>query len=79
MDFICPVCNGIENIYMECPQCNKEMQEAGNLQQFFDPYNPYISPELMELEGVTESKCIHVVFCNKCGKDTRVSIDKVNW
>ena len=79
MDFICPVCNGLENIYMNCPDCEQQMQEGGSLQQFFDPYSPYISGEILNEEGMNEGECVHLVFCNQCGNDKRVSIGKVDW
>ncbi len=79
MDFICPVCNGLQDIYMECPKCSGEMKEGGSLQQFFDPYSPYISGEILKDEGVSEKQCVHLAFCDQCGHDTQVTIQKESW
>ncbi|QNO15630.1 hypothetical protein HYG86_13020 [Alkalicella caledoniensis] len=79
MDFICPVCNGLENIYIDCPKCRESMEEGGSLQQFLDSYSPYISGDILDEEGMNEKQCVHLVFCGECGYDERVSVKKVNW
>lgn len=77
MDLICPVCNGLKDIYLQCSTCLQDMEEGGSLQQFFDPYSPYLSQELMDLEGISDKVCIHLLFCYNCGIDKRVSVDKI--
>ncbi|SES99737.1 hypothetical protein [Anaerobranca gottschalkii] len=79
MDLICPVCNGLKEIYLQCPICHGEMEEGGSLQQFFDPYSPYLSQEIMSLEGMSDKVCVHLIFCSNCGIDKRISVNKIKW
>ena len=47
---ICPLCNGLTELSLVCPNCSHFMQDQGRLADFFDDYSPYMPIDLMKLE-----------------------------
>jgi len=76
---ICPVCNGLREVYLLCTDCGEPMLEAGRLIDFFDDYSPYMEIDLMKLEdGYPDTnsgeKCPHLYKCPACQKDEVIFI-----
>ncbi|WP_350342760.1 hypothetical protein PRVXT_002018 [Proteinivorax tanatarense] len=78
MALICPVCNGVKQVFKACPTCNKTMEEAGSISQFLDPYSPYLSVNDGEL-GDKDKTCTHLFFCEICNTDKRIEVEKISW
>lgn len=76
---ICPVCNGLSEIHVQCPKCGEELADSGRLMDFYDDYSPYMEIDLMKLEdgwADTNSgqKCPHLFRCPNCGQDDIIFI-----
>lgn len=68
----CPLCNGLSSIKMICPNCKTKMQDGGKLENYYEPYSPYLPEELLnQIDGVSPDKCIHLFYCPHCGYDHR--------
>ncbi|MED3623008.1 hypothetical protein [Neobacillus thermocopriae] len=71
---ICPVCNGLREVYVLCTNCGEPMLESGRLQDYYDDYSPYMDIDLMKMEdGFTDTftghKCPHLYRCPKCANE----------
>lgn len=69
---ICPLCNGLNELSLVCPNCGHFMQEQGRLADFFDDYSPYMPIDLMKLEdgypdNYRNGECPHIFICDNCG------------
>jgi hypothetical protein len=51
------------------------MEDKGALQEFIDPYSPYLSQELGENFAGT-GDCVHLYCCPFCALDQRFSVPK---
>lgn len=77
MDTKCPLCNGLVNIYENCPWCQIPMENQGPIEDFFEPYNPYVAKTESKMKNIPENECVHLFLCPKCGYDTRISISEI--
>ena len=69
---ICPLCNGLTELSLVCPNCSHFMQDQGRLADFFDDYSPYMPIDLMKLEDgyphdFKNGECPHIFLCPNCG------------
>lgn len=79
-ELICPVCNGLEEIEFTCPNCSNDTDDCGLINNYLGPYSPYDETYSILSANDTDREneiCIHLVSCPLCGKDTRVSINKI--
>lgn len=70
----CPLCNGLIDIYEFCPDCGGKMEDGGAIDEYLDPYSPYI--EITNKEQFGDNKCLHLIYCPCCGRDKRKKITK---
>jgi hypothetical protein len=70
MDKVCPVCNGLQPIMVQCPQCGETMEDGGPVQDYGDPYAPY-------MDFGVETYCVHLLYCPACHYDFRVAVELV--
>lgn len=77
MDFECPLCNSLINISETCPQCGKPMEDRGRVEDFFDPYNPYLDHDTVTM-GEPSHQCIHLFCCPMCGYDSRIIVNQIS-
>ncbi|WP_462408887.1 hypothetical protein [Neobacillus sp. Marseille-QA0830] len=78
---ICPVCNGMREVYVLCPDCGQPMLESGREMDYYDDYSAYMEIDLMKMEdGYPESKtghkCPHLFRCPSCLKDETIFINE---
>jgi rubrerythrin len=79
MEWVCPICNGMDYIEIRCPACGHVLVDGGNLQDFYGPYSPYMEQNTYgNLEDLrNEGKCLHLLYCPQCGYDRRAAIQQV--
>ena len=76
VSMICPLCNGLKNLYIHtCPECGDDMQDQGMISGFFGPYSPY--EELEMANKSSDEKCVHLFSCSRCGNDFRRYVDLI--
>ncbi|PKM90298.1 MAG: hypothetical protein CVU87_02615 [Firmicutes bacterium HGW-Firmicutes-12] len=76
---LCPLCNGLDRVFPLCPNCEEILEDAGMLENFFAPYNPYLAQEILEASNnANHDECIHLFSCPKCGYDQRLAIKKID-
>lgn len=68
---ICPLCNGLEDICYNCPDCNGETVDQGRLTDYLDDYSAYLPIELTKMvdgdsESLKEDHCVHTFYCPDC-------------
>ncbi|MDQ0214735.1 putative RNA-binding Zn-ribbon protein involved in translation (DUF1610 family) [Oikeobacillus pervagus] len=73
---ICLLCNGLNDIHIECHQCNEKMIDRGKIFDYFDDYNAYMDFRQMLLvdgdpESTRKNQCQHVFYCPMC-EETQV-------
>ncbi|MBS4535211.1 hypothetical protein GOQ29_06200 [Clostridium sp. D2Q-14] len=79
MDMVCPLCNGIKEEIEECSYCGGKMVDEGAIVNYLDDYSPYLSNDITQkVDGAPYDKCVHLFKCEKCGKDRRVEVQRVN-
>ncbi|WP_342430156.1 hypothetical protein [Neobacillus sp. FSL H8-0543] len=76
---VCPVCNGLREVYLICANCGDPMIESGRLMDYYDDYSPYMEIDLMKMEdGYLDTKsgqkCPHLYCCPSCQKDEVIFI-----
>jgi len=75
---ICPLCNSLYQVYLKCPVCEETLVDTGILENYFEPYSPYLGEELLDrVDGVGPGKCIHLFSCPQCGYDKRYVVKAV--
>ncbi|HHW01343.1 MAG TPA: hypothetical protein GXX35_00745 [Thermoanaerobacterales bacterium] len=76
VDFECPLCNALINVKEICPSCGSEMEDRGRVEDYFDPYNPYLDKDTTSMEE-SSHECIHLFACPVCGYDTRIVVNQI--
>ncbi|HBI04627.1 MAG TPA: hypothetical protein DDY49_11430 [Paenibacillaceae bacterium] len=80
---ICPLCNGLESCAKECPNCHKEMEDTGKLENYYGPYSPYEEIDQLRLingfPDLEQAQCLHVISCPHCGKQEMVAINEQHF
>lgn len=77
MDFICPLCNGLNTVSIVCENCNIKMIDGGREADYYDDYSTYLPMSLTaRIDGYSLNKCVHLFYCPSCGKDDRIPIEK---
>jgi hypothetical protein len=76
---ICPICNGLREINLQCSHCGGQMLDSGRLMDYYDDYSPYMEIDLMKMEdGYPDShsggKCPHLYQCPSCQQDQVIFI-----
>ncbi len=76
---ICPICNGLREMYLLCKHCGEQMLDSGRLIDYFDDYSPYMEIDLMKMEdGFPDTnsgqKCPHLYTCPSCHNDDVIFI-----
>ncbi len=78
MEQVCPLCNGLKKLDKFCIICGAPMKDGGKIADYYDEYSPYLPIEITaRIDGVPENQCVHLLFCERCGWDHRVAIDRV--
>ena len=69
---LCPLCNGIYTKNIICPNCKRQMEDGGILENYYEPYSPYLPDEILnQVDGVSSDQCIHLFYCPNCNYDRR--------
>lgn len=63
MSGICPVCNGLKEVYVHCDICQQLLVDKGKISDQLDPYSPYVNTD-----GQNEHSqdCSHYLICPNC-------------
>lgn len=78
MNRVCPLCNGIYEVRVNCPVCTKTMKDKGALVNYMDDYSPYLLDDISSrVDGVSSNSCTHIYKCLNCNKDKRIEIDRI--
>lgn len=69
MDYTCTLCNHFEELNKKCPQCGSNMENLGLLQDYYDPYSPYLDQEIYQdnYKKNNNDLCVHLLHCDGCG------------
>lgn len=82
MGTVCPVCNGMESLHIDCPQGGHGTADMGRFNDYLGPYSPYRPiDEISSTNGfmdVAEQQCIHVVYCELCNDSFYVGVNQWN-
>lgn len=76
MDFECPLCNSLIDIKELCPRCGQIMEDRGRVEDYFDPYNPYLDKSIVTM-GQPSHQCVHLFYCPQCDRDTRIIVNQI--
>ncbi|MBU9720749.1 MULTISPECIES: hypothetical protein [Bacillaceae] len=79
---LCPLCNGMNDLNIQCQSCNNQMSDKGRYFDYFGDYSPYESIELMkESDGIATDKqdetCPHLFTCESCQQDKVILVQEV--
>ncbi|MCP8615486.1 hypothetical protein [Salirhabdus salicampi] len=77
--YVCPLCNGLEQLEKTCPNCNGNMYDIGRVVDYYDDYSPYWEDEDAKMvDGLVQSKenhlCLHAFHCPACQIESRVTV-----
>lgn len=80
MSYLCPICNGLANLNVQCPECHHQLDDYGRIDQIWEPYSPYREIDDIKLtngyDDFTTHKCVHLTTCSCCGKDQIIFINE---
>ncbi|MDQ7860126.1 hypothetical protein RCO48_00950 [Peribacillus frigoritolerans] len=76
---ICPLCNGLRKIHVDCPECGSELEDKGKFMDYADDYSAYMDIDILkENDGYPQSlqkgQCPHLTKCPECGHDEVVLV-----
>lgn len=74
MESVCPLCNGFTPLEVRCSHCGEVMSDKGTLQDFYDPYSPYLEMGIRDGQRRNPGQCYHVYACNRCGKEQEITV-----
>ncbi|MFW5647970.1 MAG: hypothetical protein ACOCG5_02690 [Candidatus Alkaliphilus sp. MAG34] len=78
MGWVCPICNGLANYTIRCPDCGSQMEAGSAVQDYFDAYSPYLDKRIIrQADGVEHNRCVHLFYCPNCNEDKRVIINEI--
>jgi hypothetical protein len=72
LEKVCPICNGLQSIFIACPCCESLMADGGVLENYYGPYSPYMDWSGLQ-QNSSEGQCVHLLYCPACHYDTRVA------
>lgn len=77
MDWVCPLCNGLEKLEVICNECHSNMKDGGKISDYYDDYSPYLPISVTgRIDGFPPDECIHLFYCSECGRDKRMIVEK---
>lgn len=80
MEYVCPVCNGLEELKSTCTSCGNVVEDKGRLMDFYDDYSPYMPIDQMKLEDgyedLAKHLCPHIVYCESCLREEVVFVQE---
>ncbi|MFO7153114.1 MAG: hypothetical protein DIU66_007780 [Bacillota bacterium] len=76
-EYKCPLCNGLIAIRVNCPECGFPMEDCGKVQDYLDPYQPYLDEDIAALQQEEGTKCVHLFRCPRCGRDKRIAVNEI--
>jgi hypothetical protein len=71
LENVCPLCNKMKEINLNCDICGGVMLDMGRVQDYSDPYGP------QHPIHDADNYCIHLFKCEKCNDKKKVKILKV--
>ncbi|KXG76367.1 hypothetical protein AN618_16070 [Fervidicola ferrireducens] len=77
LEYNCPLCNGLITIREKCPECGGPMEDWGRVQDYVDPYQPYLDMNITASEKHDEGRCVHLFLCPRCGRDIRITVNQI--
>jgi hypothetical protein len=82
MEPICPQCNALTNLKVQCPLCQNDCDDKGRAMDYDDNYSPYLDYELSALtDGLTKNNsilyCSHLYYCQNCNEGVMKVIKKI--
>ena len=80
MEYICPLCNGIDNTKVKCSRCGEIMKDNGPIQEYFDEYSPYLDMNITKkVDGVPSDQCMHIFICPKCNVWHNIAVSLIEY
>lgn len=78
---LCPLCNGLETRIIQCPNCQRIMEDRGKITDYLDDYSAYMDIDIMKLfDGNINSleghQCIHYFYCPTCQHEETNAINE---
>ncbi|WP_397540106.1 hypothetical protein [Rummeliibacillus pycnus] len=78
---ICPVCNSLKVLEINCPNCGILLENDGKVADFLDPYSHYEDEETVKMgdgypNTAKDQICPHLMVCHNCGYDKVVFIQE---
>ncbi len=79
MQYICPLCNKLEEYDVSCDSCAHVMQDHGRVTDYLDDYSAYEDIATLKLvdglpHSVKRNECVHLFYCTSCRSDEVVVI-----
>ncbi|SDM90230.1 hypothetical protein SAMN05518871_102522 [Psychrobacillus sp. OK028] len=71
---MCPLCNSLKVLNINCPKCNNLLEDSGKVSDFLDPYGHYNDEETVKMgdgypNTAKDQICPHLLVCNNCRYD----------
>ncbi len=80
MEYLCPLCNGLDQPEVRCRRCGEIMENCGAIQEYYDDYSPYLDMHVTRMiDGVSGDQCLHVFFCKGCNGIRSVAVNLVEY
>lgn len=74
MEYGCRVCNGLDKIEQNCPNCRQLMKDLGRMEDYYSAYSPYEEQDKIASLKESDNYCIHLLKCEKCGRISKIFI-----
>ncbi|KHF39168.1 hypothetical protein [Halalkalibacter okhensis] len=72
---MCPVCNGMTTLEVQCTQCNELQVDYGRIMDYYEKYDAYLPIDLTKRNNgisndLKDEQCPHYLECTQCGRTT---------
>lgn len=78
---VCPICNGLSHLNKACTNCGKQMDEIGKMEDYMDPYYPYMDKESFSMDNkkllIGDHLCVHLYYCEFCNRIEYQSVSPI--
>ncbi|WP_188206975.1 hypothetical protein [Alkalibacillus aidingensis] len=80
---LCPLCNGLAKVSIECSKCHSNLDDHGKLTDYFDDYSAYMDIDMVKMfdgdpKSLENHQCLHYFYCQNCQHEEIKAIDELD-
>lgn len=81
MSTYCPVCNGLQPLQVDCPECSAMTNDYGRYNDYLGPYSPYRDMTHISMTNgypdLQNHVCLHLLHCPGCEHTFQTAVQEI--